>query len=151
MDDRRSEETEQQRLNRNVSELLGELRVAQAGVQILFGFLLAVVFTPSFIDSGTFVKSLHLVAVVLAVLSTALLTSPAAWHRMLFRAGKREQILVLGNRFVLAGLSCLALAVTVTVALIGQVVFGPVAMVALGVAVALTFGYLWFFAPYRVR
>lgn len=151
MPNRRSEESEQQRLNRNVNELLGELRVAQAGVQILFGFLLAVVFTDPFRSSGNFEKSLHLVAVVLAVLSTALLSSPAAWHRMLFRAGKRHEILRTGNRIVLAGLVCLALAVTVTVSLIGKVVFGPVAMVVLGVVSAVVFGYLWFIAPLRFR
>lgn len=151
MPNRRSEESEQQRLNRNVNELLGELRVAQAGVQILFGFLLAVVFTDPFRSSGNFEKSLHLVAVVLAVLSTALLSSPAAWHRMLFRAGKRHEILRTGNRIVLAGLVCLALAVTVTVSLIGKVVFGPATMVVLGVVSAVAFGYLWFIAPLRFR
>src|SRR5690606_41177759 len=65
-------ETEQQRLTRNVNELLAELRVAQAGVQILFGFLLAVVFTPMFAEAELLVKVLHLAAVLLAVLATAL-------------------------------------------------------------------------------
>src|SRR5690606_8516668 len=105
-------ETEQQRLTRNVNELLAELRVAQAGVQILFGFLLAVVFTPMFAEAELLVKVLHLAAVLLAVLATALLSAPAAWHRMLFREGLRRQILAAGNRVVLAGLVCLALAVT---------------------------------------
>jgi hypothetical protein len=146
-----AEETESQRLTRNVNELLGELRVAQAGVQILFGFLLAVVFTPLFQEAGLFEKSLHLVAVSLAVLATALLSAPAAWHRMLFRAGRRPEILRRGNRFVLAGLVSLALAVTVTVALIGQVAFGPAAMIPLGLGAAAVFGYLWFFAPMRIR
>ncbi|MGH3516442.1 MAG: DUF6328 family protein [Haloechinothrix sp.] len=145
------EETEQQRLTRNVSELLGELRVAQAGVQILFGFLLAVVFTTHFRDASGFEKSLHLVAVLLAVLATALLSAPAAWHRVLFRAGRRREILRLGNRLVLAGLTCLALAVTVTVALIAKVVFGWVAMALIGLGVAVAFGYLWFVAPLRLR
>lgn len=87
------QESEHQRLTRNVNELLGEFRVAQAGVQILFGFLLAVVFTPMFRDLGLLEKSLHLSAVLLAVLSTALLSAPAAWHRVLFRAGRRYEIL----------------------------------------------------------
>ncbi|MPY98844.1 MAG: hypothetical protein GEU97_12760 [Actinophytocola sp.] len=145
------DEPEHKRLTRNVAELLGELRVAQAGVQILFGFLLAVVFTQTFQDIGTFEKSLHLVAVVLAVLSTALLSAPAAWHRVLFRAGRRYEILRRGNRLVLAGLGCLACAVMVTVALIGKVVFGTVAMILLAVPAAVAFSYLWFIAPWRLR
>ncbi len=144
-------EPEHKRLTRNVAELLGELRVAQAGVQILFGFLLAVVFTRTFQNAGTFEKSLHLVAVVLAVLSTALLSAPAAWHRVLFRAGQRREILRRGNRLVLAGLGCLACAVVVTVALIGKVVFGTLAMILLAVGAAVAFSYLWFIAPWQLR
>ncbi|MGH3431728.1 MAG: DUF6328 family protein [Thermocrispum sp.] len=143
-------ETEHEQLTRNVNELLGELRVAQAGVQILFGFLLAVVFTPLFERAELLVKSLHLTAVLLAVLATALLSAPAAWHRMLFRAGLRREILARGNRMVLAGLVCLALAVTVVVAVIGYVVFGAAAMAVLAVLVGLSFGFLWFVAPWRL-
>lgn len=146
-----NEETENQRLTRNVSELLGELRVAQAGVQILFGFLLSVVFTDQFRHAGGFEKSLHLSAVLLAVLSTVLLAAPAVWHRVLFRTGHREAILRAGNRSVIAGLVCLAAAVTVTVALIAKVVFGPVAMAVVGVFAGLLFGLLWFVLPARLR
>lgn len=144
-------ESEQQRLARNVNELLGGLRVAQAGVQILFGFLLAVVFTAQFRAASGFEKSLHLVAVLLAVLATALLSAPVAWHRVLFRGGKRYEILRTGNRLVLAGLACLALAVSVTVALITKVVFGTVAMVVTGVVVAALFALLWLYLPLRLR
>lgn len=144
-------ETEREQLARNVNELLSELRVAQAGVQILFGFLLAVVFTPMYQVSELLVKSLHLSAVVLATLATVLLSAPAAWHRVLFRAGRRREILRRGNHLVLAGLVCLALAVTVTVMLIGKVVFGPIAMWSLGVLIFVSFAYLWFFAPWRLR
>lgn len=150
-DTAKEQESDHQRLTRNVNELLGELRVAQAGVQILFGFLLAVVFTPTFRAAPLVDKSLHLVAVLLAVLATALLSAPAAWHRVLFRAGRREEILRLGNRLVVLGLVCLALAVTVTVALIGKAVFGVVAMAILAVVVAAAFAYLWFIAPWRLR
>ncbi|QWF80927.1 DUF6328 family protein [Amycolatopsis sp. CA-230715] len=145
------DETTNQRLTRNVSELLGELRVAQAGVQILFGFLLSVVFTDQFRHASGFEKALHLAAVVLAVLSTALLTAPAAWHRFLFREGKREVILRAGNRSVLAGLGLLAAAITVTVALIAKVVYGTVAMAVVAVVVAVFFAVLWFVVPGHLR
>ncbi|SFP73832.1 hypothetical protein SAMN05421810_103259 [Amycolatopsis arida] len=143
-------ESKNEQLARNVNELLSELRVAQAGVQILFGFLLAVVFTNVFRDIGGFEKALHVTAVLLASSATALLTAPAAWHRVLFRGGHRERILRVGNRFVLVGLVCLAAAVTVTVALIAKVVFGTVAMIVLGVAVGIFFGAVWFVVPLRM-
>ncbi|MFD4193104.1 DUF6328 family protein [Amycolatopsis thermoflava] len=143
----RDEETPNQRLARNVNELLGELRVAQAGVQILFGFLLTVVFTSEFRAASGFEKAVHLSAVLLAVVSTALLSSPAAWHRILFRAGRRDDILRAGNRAVLAGLVCLAAAITATVSLIAKVVYGPIAMAVVGGLVGVTFAVLWFVVP----
>ncbi|MGW7530854.1 DUF6328 family protein [Amycolatopsis sp. NPDC054798] len=140
-------ETRNQMLQRNVGELLQELRVAQAGVQILFGFLLSVVFTGRFHDASGFEKTLHLVAVLLTVAATALLIAPAAWHRILFRAGRREEILRVGNRVVLVGFGCLAAAITVTVALIAKVSFGPVAMGLVGGMAVLVFGLMWFAVP----
>lgn len=144
-------ETRNDQLTRNIGELLQELRVAQAGVQILFGFLLSVVFTDRFHNASGFEKSLHLAAVILAVAATALLTAPAAWHRLLFRTGSRERILTVGNRFVLVGLVCLALAITATVGLIAKVVYGGVAMVVVLVVTALMFGVLWFAVPSRLH
>jgi hypothetical protein len=146
-----TDETENQRLTRNVSELLSELRVAQAGVQILFGFLLSVVFTQTFRDASGFEKSLHLVAVLLAVVSTALLTAPAAWHRVLFRENQRHEILRVGNPVVIAGMVSLAGALVVTVALIAKVVFGPIAMAVMGLVVLTLFVVLWFVIPVRLR
>lgn len=143
-------ETKNERLTRNVSELLQELRVAQAGVQILFGFLLTVVFTDEFHQASGFEKSVHLTAVLLTVCSTVLLTAPAAWHRLLFRTGNRERILTVGNRSVLVGLGCLAAAIITTVALIAKVVFGPIAMTILGVFSAVLFVVMWFVVPKKI-
>ncbi|MEY7974672.1 DUF6328 family protein [Saccharomonospora xinjiangensis] len=140
-----------QQLARNVNELLAELRVAQAGVQILFGFLLAVAFTGTFREASGFEKSIYLVTVLFTSAATALLTAPAAWHRLLFREGRRSEILRVGNRLVVAGLACLAVAVTLTVALIGKVIFGIAAMVALAVAVGGIFTVLWFVVPRLLR
>ncbi|VVJ23073.1 Uncharacterised protein [Amycolatopsis camponoti] len=144
-------ETRNEQLTRNIGELLQELRVAQAGVQILFGFLLSVVFTDRFHDASGFEKSLHLSAVALAVAATALLTAPAAWHRLLFRTGSRERILTVGNRLVLVGLVCLAFAITSTVALIAKVVYGEIAMIVLAALCVLLFGILWFVMPLRIH
>ncbi|PXY34502.1 hypothetical protein DI005_31930 [Prauserella sp. PE36] len=143
-------EPRHQQLARNVNELLGELRVAQAGVQILFGFLLAVAFTGPFRDASGFEKAVHLVTVLFTVASTALLTAPAAWHRVLFREGRRSEILRVGNRMVIAGLICLSIAVTLTVALIAKVIYGPVLMAVFGVLVGVLFAVVWFVIPRRL-
>ncbi|MBB3049951.1 hypothetical protein FHS23_000946 [Prauserella isguenensis] len=143
-------EAHHQRLTRNVNELLGELRVAQAGVQILFGFLLAVAFTAQFREASGFEKILHLVTVLFAAAATALLTAPAAWHRMLFRTGRRQTILRVGNRLVIAGLVCLAIAVTLTVGLIAKVVYGPVLMAVAVVLIGGLFSTLWFLIPTKL-
>ncbi|HJQ44791.1 MAG TPA: DUF6328 family protein [Amycolatopsis sp.] len=144
------EETTNQRLTRNVNELLSELRVAQAGVQILFGFLLSVVFTAQFREASGSEKAMHLVAVVLAAASTALLAAPAAWHRVLFRGGRRREILAAGNRVTLTGMVFLAAAITDTVALIAKVVYGPIAMGLVGGLVGIAFIVLWFVIPRRL-
>lgn len=144
-------EPRHQQLARNVGELLAELRVAQAGVQILFGFLLAVAFTELFRDASGFEKVLYLVTVLFTASATALLTAPAAWHRLLFREGRRTEILRVGNRMVVAGLACLAVAITLTVSLIGKVVFGVAAMVVLAVVVGGVFTLLWFVVPRLLR
>lgn len=141
------EETPNQRLARNVGELMSELRVTQAGVQILFGFLLAVVFTAQFRQASGFEKALHLTAVLLTVAATALLMSPAVWHRILFRKGSRWEIVGIGNRAALAGLVCLAAAVTVTVTLIAKVVYGGAAMAVVGGLTGVLFVVLWFVVP----
>ncbi|WET79337.1 DUF6328 family protein [Amycolatopsis sp. QT-25] len=143
-------ETKNERLTRNVSELLQELRVAQAGVQILFGFLLTVVFTDEFHEASGFEKAIHLTAVLLTVCSTVLLTAPAAWHRLLFRTGNRERILTVGNRSVLAGLGFLAAAIVTTVALIAKVVYGPISMTILGAVSAVLFFAMWFVVPKKI-
>jgi predicted membrane channel-forming protein YqfA (hemolysin III family) len=144
-------ESENDRLARNVSELLQELRVAQAGVQFLFGFLLAVAFTEHYARASGFEQVVHLVAVVFATASVALLTAPAAWHRLLFRQGQRRQILRVANVLMVAGLACLAVAMTATVLLLFKVVAGTAIATVFAVLFAALFGVLWFVLPLRVR
>ena len=145
------QESERDRLSRNLGELLQELRVAQGGVQILFGFLLTVVFTGQYASAGAVVHGLHLVAVLLAVAATALLTATAAWHRMLFRQRQRVAIIRSANWMALAGLGCLAGAITATLGLIVDVVLGGGWALLGGVAVGLGFVLLWFVMPCRLQ
>jgi Family of unknown function (DUF6328) len=146
-----SSEDTPERLARNINDLLQELRVALAGVQILFGFLLSIVFTVPYQHTSAVQRGAHLVAVLFAVISVALMTAPAAWHRLLFRQGQRPEILRVSNTFAIGGLACLALAMSATVFLLADVVLGNWPAI---VACALTtacFGVLWFMLPLRLR
>ncbi|MFD4668492.1 DUF6328 family protein [Lentzea sp. NPDC058450] len=145
------QESESRRLARNVNELLQELRVAQAGVQILFGFLLSIAFTEKYATASTFVRVTHMVTVLCAAAAVALLTAPAAWHRMLFRQGRREDVVAAGNTFLLAGLGFLAVAMTGTVLLLSEVVLGGWLAGLIGVLALLVYGTLWFVMPVLTR
>ncbi|GGM73476.1 hypothetical protein GCM10012275_50180 [Longimycelium tulufanense] len=140
-----------QRLARNLNELLQELRVAVAGVQILFAFLLAVTFTEAFREATAFQRGTHLVTVLLATGSTVLLITPAAWHRLLFRYGRRQEILRAANGFAVSGLALLAAAMTGTVLLVADVILGGWVAALLAVLVGAAFGLLWFLLPLRLR
>jgi hypothetical protein len=145
------DESEADRLERNFSELLQELRVAQAGVQILFAFLLTVVFTPVFERSSAFVRDLHLLTVLLAAAATALLTAPAAWHRVLFRRSRRLEILRAANRFAVIGLAVLAGAMACTVLLVASISVPGWRAALIGALSAVTFYGLWFALPLPLR
>ncbi|HEY3260552.1 MAG TPA: DUF6328 family protein [Pseudonocardiaceae bacterium] len=145
------EESEADRLERNFSELLQELRVAQAGIQILFAFLLTVVFTPVFERASAFVRDLHLITVLLAAGATAALTAPAAWHRVLFRRGRRIEILRAANRFAVAGLVLLAGAMTCTVLLVATMTVPGWRAELIGVVGGVVFFGLWFAMPLPLR
>jgi O-antigen/teichoic acid export membrane protein len=145
------QESSSERLTRNVNELLQELRVAQAGVQFLFGFLLAVAFTEPYARATTFQHVVHLVAVLFATTAVALLSAPAAWHRVLFRQGERPMIVEVANRLAIAGMACLAVAMTATVLLLTDEVVGVVGGLVIATFAAVLFGTLWFVLPIRRR
>jgi hypothetical protein len=146
-----AEESEQRRLARNLNELLQELRVAQAGVQILFGFLLSITFTDKYATASTLVRGTHLVTVLCAAVAVALLTAPAAWHRVLFRRGRREDVVAAGNTFLLTGLGFLAVAMTGTVLLISEVIIGGWTAVLIGIVALLLYSTVWFAMPLLIR
>ncbi|MEY8043548.1 DUF6328 family protein [Saccharopolyspora cebuensis] len=148
----RPDEPHHTRLTRNLNELLQELRVAQAGVQILFAFLLSVAFTERFQTAGEGVHDLHLVIVLLATLAAALLIAPVAWHRVLFRKRRRAEIIRAANWCALVGLTLLAAAMTGTVLLIVMVVLGSGWITfTIGSAIGFVFLLLWFAMPLRIR
>src|SRR3954471_20212419 len=121
------EETEYERLDRNLGELLQELRVALPGVQVLFAFLLAVPFQQNFTKITGFQEKVYFATLLLTAISAVLLISPSAYHRMTFRMQQKDDLVFLANKLAIAGLALLALAMTGAIMLITDVLFGPVA------------------------
>jgi hypothetical protein len=144
-------ESEEERADRNLTELLGELRVALPGVQVLFAFLLVVPFNPGFPQVTPFQQKLYLVTLLLAAAASAFLIAPSVHHRILFRQQEKEYLVVTANRLVVVGLGFLALAMTASVVLVTDVVFSSTTTVVVGILVGVAFATLWYLVPLRRR
>ena len=145
------DETELERADRNLTELLGELRVALPGVQVLFAFLLIVPFNDRFSDATAFQRDLYLGTLICTAFASALLIAPSMNHRLEFQHGDKEHLVKVSNRLTIAGLTLVALAMTGVVALLTDFVFGTATMVVCTAALAVTFGLLWYVLPLRRR
>jgi cation transport ATPase len=145
------DESEWDRLDRNLNELLQELRVALPGVQVLFAFLLTVPFAQGFTALSDFQRNAYFAVLVLTAISTVLLIAPTAYHRILFRAGRKREVVAYANRMVILGLAALALAMVTAVALIAHVVFGEAAAIVTGAVALGLIGALWYAMPFAVR
>lgn len=145
------DETEEQRLDRNLNELLQELRVALPGVQVLFAFLLAVPFQARFAGISRFDERVYFVTLLCTAVSAALLIAPTAYHRMTFRLQQKRQLVVVANRSTVIGLGFLALAMTGAIVLITDVIFGAIATAVAGIAAFAMFVTLWYVLPLRRR
>jgi Family of unknown function (DUF6328) len=144
---RRPDETELERLDRNLGELLQELRVALPGVQVLFGFLLTVPFAQGFQKTTSFQRDVYFVTLMCAAASSALIIATTAYHRILFRRGQKEHLLFLANRLTIAGLGSLALAMTGTILLVTDYLFSAATTIVATVVVGTLFGGLWYVLP----
>lgn len=145
------DETDTERLDRNWNDLLQELRVAQTGVQLFTGLLLTVPFQSRFPDLLTHQRIVYLVALGLSITATALLIAPVLLHRLLFRLHARRPLVASGQRFAIAGLGTLGLAVVVVVDLIFDVVLGTTAGLVAAVCGLAVFTALWLVFPLVVR
>ena len=141
------DETPEERADRNLNELLQELRVALPGVQVLFAFLLTVPFSQGFDSLQPVQRELYFGVLLCTALSTALLIAPTANHRLLFRQRQKEHLVRISNRLTLAGLAVLAVALTGAVLLISDILFKTPATVVFTVASGLTFVVLWGILP----
>jgi hypothetical protein len=144
-------ETPIERADRNLSELLQELRVALPGVQVLFAFLLTVPFSSGFKDLTQFQEKLYFGVLLGAALSAALLIAPTAGHRILFRRQQKEYLVVVYNRFAIAGLAVLAVCMCGVILLISDVLFDPLACIISTGAAAIVFFGLWYVGPLMRR
>ncbi|HEX3242044.1 MAG TPA: DUF6328 family protein [Solirubrobacterales bacterium] len=141
------DETEAERLDRNLAELLQELRVALPGVQVLFAFLLAVPFQKRFDEITSFQESIYFVILLATAISAALLIAPTAYHRLTFRLQRKKELVRLSNRLAIIGLGFLALAMTGAIVLITNFLYGTVLTVVAGVLAAAMFIGLWYVLP----
>jgi hypothetical protein len=145
------EETEGERLDRNLGELLGELRVALPGVQVLFAFLLVVPFNQGFTKVTKGEQRLYLATLLFAALATVLLIAPTAYHRLTFHLQDKRYLVSVGNRYAIGGLASLAVAMSLAILLVTSVVFGGVTGAVVVVGVALAFALVWFILPLARR
>jgi hypothetical protein len=143
------DETKAERLDRNLAELLQELRVALPGVQVLFAFLLAVPFQKRFGEITSFQESIYFVILLATAISAALLIAPTAYHRLTFRLQRKEELVKLSNRFAIIGLGFLALAMTGAIVLITDFLYGTVLTIIAGTLAAGMFIGLWYVLPIR--
>jgi hypothetical protein len=144
-------EPKKERLDRNLIELLNELRVALPGVQVLFAFLLVVPFNQRFLSATGFQRGVYLVTLLLTAAATVFLIAPSFHHRVLFRDQQKEQIVMVGNRLSLIGLTLLALAMTGVVLLVTDFVFGDGTAAITTGAVGVLFAVVWYAIPVRHR
>ncbi len=142
-----SEETEAERNNRNLSDLLQELRVAGLGVQVLFGFLLSLPFTVRFTHLGAAQRDLYRASLLCAAAATALLVGPVAYHRWVFRRHEKGKLLRVANVLALLGLASVALAISSAVWLVLSFVGSDWVFSLVAAAVTALFVSLWFAWP----
>ena len=128
---------------------MNELRVALPGVQILFAFLLTVPFNNRFEKVSDLQEDVYFVALVLTLVSTALLMAPTAYHRLRFRQRDKDRLLRISNRFAIAGIGTLALAMCAAVFFVTDFLFEVWAALGVSLGAGLLLGMLWFVLPLR--
>jgi hypothetical protein len=144
-------ETARERVNRRWNEMLQETRVAQTGVQILFGFLLSVAFTPLFRELETLDRAIYVATVVLGAAATGALIAPVSIHRFLSGQRMKDEVVQTAGRLMMCGMVLLALTIGCTLLLILRfVVPGVLAEVLVG-GVMLWFGLCWYALPLHLR
>ena len=133
--------------DRQLIELLNELRIALPGVQILFGFLLTVPFAQGFQRVTDVQKGLFYATLLCTTVSTICFIAPSATHRLRFHKGDRQYVIETANKYTIAGLIFLAVAIVLALVMITDVLYAGTAVFAFPVVVALTLVSVWFVRP----
>lgn len=133
--------------DRELIELLNELRVALPGVQVLFAFILAVPFQQGFTKVTDMQKAALFIALICAAIATAFLIAPSSFHRIQWRAHDKEKMLVISNALTIAGLFFLAVAMTAVVFLVTDFLFGGPTSTWVTIGIGLLFAVLWYLVP----
>jgi hypothetical protein len=143
----RRDEDEKERLDRNLVELLNELRVAIVGVQVLFGFLLSVPFAQRFDEVSSFGRDVYVVSLIAAGVASAFFIAPTAYHRLTFRRGAKRHLVFDANWWTIIGLMAMLVSIVAAVLLVADFLFDAwLAIVLAGMLAALYVG-LWFVFP----
>jgi amino acid transporter len=132
--------------DRELIELLNELRVALPGAQVLFAFLLVVPFSSRF-DVDRTEKTAYVVSLLSTLAGTILLIAPSAYHRLRWREKNKERMLRTSNRLAVGGLAAIAVGMTASIFLVTDVLLPRWGAVSLTVAAGITFALLWFGLP----
>ena len=143
------EESDSERIDRNLQEMIGELRVALPGVQVLFAFLLVVPFNQRFATVTSLQQTIYFVTLLATAAAAICLIAPSAHHRVEFRQQDKEHIVRTGNRIILLGLAILAFAMTGAVVFITDVLYTGTTTWVVGIAAGAAFVIFWFLIPLR--
>ena len=144
-------ETPLQRCDRNLVELLQEVRVVQTGVQVLFAFLLMAPLSARFPDLDTTLRAEYFITMLAAGAAAMLLMTPTAYHRILFRCGDKEHLVAVANRFTLAGLLFVGVAMLGAVVFVTALLFPGAPPIATAAVAAGGMVWCWCLAPLRRR
>jgi uncharacterized protein DUF6328 len=145
----RASEDHAEKLDRELIELLNELRVVMPGVQVLFGFLLTVPFQQRFTEVDDFQRIVYFVTLLLTAASAAFLMGPSAFHRLTFREGQKPYLIALGTRQTIVGMVLLALAMNGVLLLLTDVLFHTLTVAIVVAATSALFTWLWFGLAWR--
>ena len=141
------DESKEEQLAQELIELLNELRVALPGVQVLFAFLLGVPFTQRFGEATDLQRDVYFLTFLCAATATALLIAPSTYHRLDWRRGDKEHLLVVSNRLAISGTAFLALAISGAVFVVTDMLFDAPSAAVVAALTAASFGWLWYGLP----
>jgi hypothetical protein len=144
-------ESTDERLDRELIELLNELRVALPGVQMLFGFLLALPFSVGFEHTSGTDRRVYFASFLAAAAASVLLIAPSAYHRLMWRQRDKERLLRTANALAIGGMTCLAVAVSAAVYVVTSALYSPGAAAATAGGVAVATAGCWYGLPLARR